>query len=127
MTFKRGDGVIFVGSAKMFYTDRANEDRIAITVGKVTSISRDGSIIRKFRRVDYNLDVEPHRSSATCGARQYRLPKEDWDIEAVMNYCRDRPWSHAPEHTGAPFDSLDQARAELKQFRRKETQRDHEV
>jgi len=117
MNFKRGDGVVFVGTSTTYYVDRDMEKRSVVTVGTVTSITRDG-LIKMFRPAGYSFAMPPKRLNATSTAQTYRMPKEDWDIKAVMEYAANRPWSHNPEHTGMPFDTLDQARDELMQFRK---------
>lgn len=119
MSFQRGDGVVYVNRSTTYYIDRDNETRSTVTVAKVTSVTRDG-MIKKIALPGWAEPIDPHRLADTATADAYRLPKADWDIDAVMDYVANRPWSHKPEHKGMPFDTLEQARAELRQFRTKE-------
>lgn len=116
-SFKRGDGIVFVRNERVAMIGQPSYDRTTISVGLVTSVTREGAI-KAYRHSTYDQpEIKLHKHSLEHGMQKYLLPKSDWDIGAVMDYCRDRPWAHSPEHTGAPFDSLDQLRAELKQFR----------
>jgi hypothetical protein len=119
MTFKRGDGVVFVGLSTTYYIDQDMEKRSVVTVGTVTSITREGQI-RLFRPAGYSFALPPKRLCATTLAQSFRMPKENWNIKAVMDYCERRPWSHNLTHKGMPFDTLEQAGEELRQFRIKE-------
>ncbi len=114
--FKRGDGVVFVGRSTTYYIDRDMEKRSVVTVGTVTSVTRSGQI-KEFRAPGYNFSMSPSRIQQTHGATAYRMPKQHWNIEAIMDYCRNRPWADLPECNSMPFDNLAQAREELRQFR----------
>ncbi|QDH91694.1 hypothetical protein SEA_PHRAPPUCCINO_16 [Mycobacterium phage Phrappuccino] len=111
--FKRGDGVLFIKKRRVAMIGAEDYDRVQGEVGMVISVTREGHI-KSYVDAKYGQRMDIRHQA---GAEQYVMPQGDWDIEGVMHYCRNRPWSHNPEHTGAPFDSLKQAREELRQFR----------
>lgn len=113
-TFKRGDGVVFARIQRVAMIGEPSHDRDDIEVGKVVSVTRDGQI--KAYESHYGNRVIL-ANSVYKYATAYLLPRDDWDITAVLEYMHARPWSHAPEHKGMPFGSLAEARAELKQFK----------
>lgn len=117
--FKRGDGVVFVRRTRDYVIGQPSTERDEITVGVVTSVTRDGRI--KAYRDASHASVAPVKfeQSGNRYAASYVLPRDEVDMDGVADYCAARPWSHAPEHTGMPFHSLAEVRAELKQFKRK--------
>jgi hypothetical protein len=115
--FQRGDAVLFVRNETVHMIDHPNTQLVSATVGVVTSVTRDGKI-KAYRSGYRGESVRLRRRSIEYGADLYRLRKDSWDIDAIVAYCADRPWAHAPQHRGAPFNVLEQARAELGQFRR---------
>ncbi|BBX82207.1 hypothetical protein [Mycolicibacterium aubagnense] len=118
MSFKRGDGVVFVRTERVVVLGEPTRERESVVVGVVTSVTRDGRI-KAYRNATCERTVVTLRStSLEHRAMAYRLPAGSWDMCKVAEYCAARPWAHAPEHVGAPFDGLEQARAELGQFRR---------
>lgn len=114
--FQRGDAVVFVRAQTTHTVGAPNAQRVSVTVGVVVSVTRDGRI-KSYRSGADGSPVRLHRHSVEHRAQAYRLPRTGWDIDAIAAYCAARPWAHAPQHHGAPFDGLDQARAELRQFR----------
>ena len=98
--FQRGDAVVFVRAQTTHTVGAPNAQRVSVTVGVVVSVTRDGRI-KSYRSGADGSPVQLHRHSVEHRAQAYRL----------------RPWAHAPQHRGAPFNGLDQARAELRQFR----------
>lgn len=114
-TFKRGDGVVFVRSARTYTIGEASREYQDITVGMVTSVTRDGQI-KAFRHGAWGSVVKLGTSQQRH-ALAYVLPKDEIDVAGVLDYCANRPWSHAPEHKGMPFRSLDEVKAELRQFK----------
>lgn len=115
-SFERGDGVLYIRTERVSVLGQPAQERVSVTVAVVTSVTRDGQI-KAFHRGGSDTAVKLHRHSLEHGMTAYRLPKAQWDVGAVLAYCAARPWPHAPQHLGAPFDGLDQARAELRQFR----------
>lgn len=115
-TFRRGDGIVFVRSERTNVIGEPGRDRLDITVGLVTSVTRDGKV-KAYRHASWCTDVKLHNGSLEHRATQYVLPAATMDMVAVMDYCANRPWSHAPEHLGAPFQSLDDVKTELRQFK----------
>ncbi len=116
MAFKRGDGVLFTKTSTTSYVDRASETRVDIEFGVVTSITRDG-VIKKFIPARAGIEIAPERLGFT--GKNYRLAQENWDVEGAMEYCLNRPWPHDDRYRCAPFDSVEQAREELAQFRKR--------
>lgn len=124
--FKRGDGVLFVGTSITSYlaaveAGKPREAEVWTILGVATSVTREGQL-KAYRDVRYpdSAPTKLHSRSKEGYASQYRLPASDFDIDAVAEYCRNRPWAHSPEHLGAPFDSLEQARTELRQFKKEQ-------
>jgi hypothetical protein len=116
MTYRRGDGVLLQKATSTQYVDRRAEQRTEIVLAVVTSVTRDGQI-KQVRPQGYNQGVPPSRLGfSTMGA--LHLPQDRWDIEAVMQYCEARPWPHDPTYKGKQFDSVDEAREELRPFKR---------
>lgn len=114
--FQRGDAVVFVRTQTTHTVGVPNVQRVSVTVGVVVSVTRDGRI-KSYRSAADGSLVRLHRHSVEHRAQAYRLPKSGWNTDAIAAYCAARPWAHAPQHRGAPFDGLDRARAELRQFR----------
>lgn len=106
---------MFARTSRVAMIGQASYDRADIEVGTVTSVTRDGKI--KAYQPSWGERPLPLRTSVYLHATAYILPKGEWDLPAVMEYCRNRPWSHKPEHKGMPFESLEQSRAELRQFK----------
>lgn len=114
-TFKRGDGVVFVRTAHRHVIGQPTEEYQDITVGMVTSVTRAGQI-KAYRHAAWGRVVRLD-TSLQRHALAYVLPKDEIDVAGVLDYCANRPWSHAPEHKGMPFHSLDEVKAELRQFK----------
>ena len=117
MGFHRGDAVIYVRTEIIHMVAAPARERVSAVVGVVTSVTRDGRI-KAYRPSGHGDEIKLHRHSLEHRMDTYRLPRVQWDIAAVESYCAARPWAHAPQYTGAPFDGIEQARAELQQFRR---------
>lgn len=118
MSFKRGEGVVFVRTERVVMLGEPTCELESVVVGVVTSVTRDGRI-KAYRNATRERTVVTLRpTSLEHHATAHRRPASSWDIDQVVSYCAARPWAHAPEHVGAPFDGLEQARAELGQFRR---------
>lgn len=112
MAFQRGDGVIF---ARDDSHPSIKGKRYEIVVGKVTSITKAGRI-KEFDPLRHGISI-PLSQLGLSSAKAYRLPQQDWDVEAVLEYCACRPWPTDPRYKGKQFDDIEQARAELNQFR----------
>lgn len=116
-TFSRGDGVVFVRTARDYVIGQPSTERLDITVGMVTSVTRDGKI-KAYQCATWSTVVKLHKGSLEHSATQYVLPKSEIDVAGVLDYCANRPWSHSPEHKGMPFHSLEEVKAELRQFKK---------
>lgn len=120
MGFHRGDAVVYVRTEIAHMVAAPARESVSAEVGIVTSATRDGRI-KAYRACGHGGEVKLHRHSLEHRMDTYRLPPAQWDIAAIETYCATRPWAHAPQHTGAPFSGIEQARAELQQFRRVQT------
>jgi hypothetical protein len=122
-TFKRGDGVVFVRTVRDYVIGEPSRERLDITVGLVTSVTRDGKV-KAYRHAGWRTDVKLHKGSLEHSATQYVLPANEVDMSAIMDYCANRPWNHAPQHLGAPFQTMDDVKTELRQFKTQQTEGD---
>ena len=118
MGYQRGDAVAFVYTRSTFYVSGKVEKNQEIVMATVTSVTREGAI-KKIALPGWPEDTRLAPSRLGLNGKNYRLPKTDWDVPAIMEYCRTRPWPHNPKYQGKQFDNIDEARAELAQFKLK--------
>lgn len=110
---KRGDLVVVVRKTSDFVLGRDSKPRTEVTIGVATSVSRDG-IVKTYRGGIID-------SGTPVGHDQVLVvPASAIDVEAAYAAAREHSYPGHPDQA-MPFESVDEARQLLTQFRRQKS------
>jgi hypothetical protein len=114
-TAKRGDLIVVEITERNFYIGQESTTRQRFEVGRVTNITRDGTV-KKWARV--GLSETPCELSRTVGlVRWYIADQQTTDVEKALDIARAHHYDGHPNHA-RPFDSFEEVREALKPARR---------
>lgn len=112
---RRGDLVIATRHSRTTFVQGPGENRIEITLGVATSVSRDGRI-HKWATPMFSDQADPE--SRRFDSQEWTwVPREKVNMKTVLARYREHIWENSSGGMIRPYESLDEVKALLRQCR----------